>query len=104
MKQFSAKTLCISLIRGYRMLISPLFPPVCRYQPTCSQYMIDAIRQYGVLRGGWLGVRRLLRCHPFHEGGYDPVPQGLYSIGKSSLADIVAEADVSSHPKKTPKS
>ena len=68
------KTLLIWLIRGYRLLISPLFPPSCRFQPTCSQYAIQAIERFGALKGGWLAIKRILRCHPFHPGGYDPVP------------------------------
>ncbi len=68
------KTLIIWLIRGYRRFISPLFPPTCRFQPTCSQYAIEAIATYGTIKGCWLAVTRVLRCHPFHPGGYDPVP------------------------------
>jgi uncharacterized protein len=68
------KPLLIGLIRGYRLLISPLYPPTCRFQPTCSQYAIEAIAQHGTLRGSWLATQRILRCHPFHPGGYDPVP------------------------------
>ena len=63
----------IALLRGYKLVISPLLPSACRYYPTCSEYMIEAIRKYGVLKGTWLGLKRLGRCHPFHEGGYDPV-------------------------------
>ncbi len=62
------------LIRGYQRAISPLLPPACRYQPTCSQYAIEAIAGHGALRGGWLALRRLGRCHPGRAGGYDPVP------------------------------
>ncbi|WP_287280721.1 membrane protein insertion efficiency factor YidD [Okeania sp. SIO2G5] len=80
------------MIRGYRMVISPLFLPVCRYQPTCSQYIIDAVQRYGVVRGGKLGLCRLLRCHPFHPGGYDPVPLGLYTVGKTSIEDIITDS------------
>jgi len=69
------KILLIWLIRGYRMFISPLFPPSCRYQPTCSQYAIQAIERFGPWRGSWMGICRILRCHPFHPGGYDPVPE-----------------------------
>jgi putative membrane protein insertion efficiency factor len=68
------KRLLIGLIQGYKLLISPLLPPACRFQPTCSTYAIEAIERFGIFRGGWLAVRRILRCHPFHPGGYDPVP------------------------------
>ncbi|MCI5149201.1 MAG: membrane protein insertion efficiency factor YidD [Candidatus Electrothrix sp. MAN1_4] len=61
------------LIKGYRYCISPLFPPSCRYMPTCSEYAVEAIARYGALRGGWLSLSRILRCHPFASGGYDPV-------------------------------
>lgn len=69
------KWLLLALIRFYRRFISPAFPPCCRYTPTCSQYALEAIERYGAFRGGWLALRRLLRCHPFHKGDYyDPVP------------------------------
>jgi uncharacterized protein len=67
------KVVLISLIRAYKLVISPLLPPSCRFTPTCSEYAIQAIQKYGALRGFYLGVRRILRCHPFHAGGYDPV-------------------------------
>jgi hypothetical protein len=63
----------IAALKGYKLLLSPLLPSACRYRPTCSEYMLDAVEQYGVLRGVWLGLKRLGRCHPFHQGGYDPV-------------------------------
>ncbi len=64
----------IGLIRFYQRVISPLFPPSCRYTPSCSQYTLEAVTKYGAARGLFMGGRRLLRCHPFHPGGYDPVP------------------------------
>ena len=64
----------IACIRFYQRYISPLFPPTCIYTPTCSEYALQAVRKYGFLRGGLMAVKRILRCHPFHEGGYDPVP------------------------------
>jgi hypothetical protein len=67
------KSALIYLLRAYQVLISPLLPPACRFTPTCSEYAIEAVRQYGALRGFYLATRRLLRCHPFHPGGYDPV-------------------------------
>ncbi len=62
------------LIRGYQLAISPALPRACRFSPTCSQYALEAIQRYGALRGAWLAARRLARCHPFHPGGFDPVP------------------------------
>ena len=61
-------------IRIYQLCISPLFPSSCRYYPTCSSYAMEAITKYGPFKGFYLGFKRILRCHPFHEGGYDPVP------------------------------
>lgn len=68
------KRLIIALIRGYQRYLSPLTGPSCRFHPTCSHYTLEAVERYGALRGGWMGFRRILRCHPFHPGGYDPVP------------------------------
>jgi putative membrane protein insertion efficiency factor len=67
------KKILILSIKFYRLFLSPLKPPTCRFVPTCSQYAIMAIDKYGALRGGWMALKRILRCHPFHSGGYDPV-------------------------------
>jgi putative membrane protein insertion efficiency factor len=68
------KYLFIGIIRFYQLAISPYLPKTCRYYPTCSQYGIQAFRKYGVMKGFWLTMKRISRCHPWHEGGYDPVP------------------------------
>lgn len=68
------KKLFLFLIRFYRRYISPLKRPCCRFIPTCSQYALEAVEKYGALKGSWLALRRLLRCHPLCKGGYDPVP------------------------------
>ncbi|MBF0162279.1 MAG: membrane protein insertion efficiency factor YidD [Magnetococcales bacterium] len=68
------KTVLLGLIRAYQLLLSPLLPRSCRFFPSCSDYAMEAIARHGSLRGGWLAFRRLLRCHPFHPGGLDPIP------------------------------
>ena len=70
------KHVLIALVRFYQKYISPLTPPTCRYVPTCSQYALEALQKYGALKGGWLAIKRICRCHPFHKGHdfYDPVP------------------------------
>jgi hypothetical protein len=68
------KSILIVMVRAYQMGISPYIGPHCRYTPTCSAYFIEAVEKYGALKGSWLGIRRILRCHPGRPGGYDPVP------------------------------
>ena len=69
------KRALLKAIRFYQTAVSPLFPPRCRFIPTCSQYALEAVEKYGAWKGGWLAFRRFFRCHPFHKGGwYDPVP------------------------------
>ncbi|AIF66486.1 MULTISPECIES: membrane protein insertion efficiency factor YidD [Bacillaceae] len=64
----------LALIRFYRRFISPVTPPSCRFYPTCSQYGLEAIKRYGAWKGGWLTIKRIAKCQPFHRGGFDPVP------------------------------
>ncbi len=68
------KTILLYLIKFYRKFISPCFPPTCRFAPTCSAYALESVTKYGVIKGSYLSIRRILKCHPFHKGGYDPVP------------------------------
>ncbi|HET7922777.1 MAG TPA: membrane protein insertion efficiency factor YidD [Gammaproteobacteria bacterium] len=75
------RSLLIALIRAYQLVISPLLGPRCRFYPSCSAYAIEAIAQHGALRGGWLSLKRLLRCHPLHPGGVDPVPGARHDHG-----------------------
>jgi len=77
-----AKFGALQLLRTYKWAISPMFPAACRYVPTCSEYAMEAVERYGALRGGWMALGRLLRCHPFAQGGYDPV---LRAAGEDSL-------------------
>ena len=74
---FTMKKAVLCLIHIYRRYFSPFLPPSCRFYPTCSQYAQEAIDRYGLFKGGWLSVKRLLKCHPFHPGGYDPVESAL---------------------------
>jgi putative membrane protein insertion efficiency factor len=68
------RRIIIQLIHGYQYLISPLIPPSCRFSPSCSHYACEALAKHGVVKGGWLSVKRLLRCNPWNPGGYDPTP------------------------------
>jgi putative membrane protein insertion efficiency factor len=69
------KKIALLLIRFYQLAISPHYPPCCRYYPSCSSYALEAVEKHGFLKGSFMALRRLLRCHPFHAGGYDPVPE-----------------------------
>ena len=71
------KTLALWTLWTYKRWVSPLFPPSCRYVPTCSEFAVEAVERFGLLRGGYMATWRLLRCHPFVKGGYDPVRSGL---------------------------
>ncbi len=71
------KTLFLLIIKFYRKCISPLFPPTCRFTPTCSTYAYEAISKYGALKGGYLSAKRILKCNPLFRGGYDPVPDDV---------------------------
>lgn len=68
------RKLFLGLIRIYQQYISPVLPPTCRFAPSCSRYTYEAIAKYGVVKGGFLGLKRIIKCHPFHPGGYDPLP------------------------------
>ena len=70
----AARKALVGLVQVYRLVISPLFPPSCRYYPTCSAYALGAIRAHGPIRGGWLALKRIGKCHPWGPGGHDPVP------------------------------
>jgi putative membrane protein insertion efficiency factor len=65
----------LAIIRFYQLVISPLKPPTCRFYPTCSHYGLEAVQRFGAFKGGWLTIKRILKCHPFHQGGMDPVPE-----------------------------
>lgn len=68
------KHVALAMIRFYKRFLSPMLPPSCRFEPTCSVYTYQAIEKYGVIKGGWMGAKRIARCHPLNPGGYDPVP------------------------------
>ena len=93
----AAKRAALFLIKGYRYSISPLLGQHCRYYPSCSSYTYLAIERYGVLHGSWLGVKRLLRCHPWHEGGYDPVPEQNASLHQACCHTEKQQHDINPH-------
>jgi len=77
------RKILIGIIRIYQYAISPYLPPHCRYTPTCSAYAVEAITEFGILRGSWMAMKRIGRCHPWHEGGYDPLPEKEHKSHKS---------------------
>ena len=81
-----AQRVTLQVLRGYKAIISPLFPPACRYVPSCSEYAMEAVARFGVVRGGWLSLGRLLRCHPLVKGGYDPVVKRASNCEEMSSA------------------
>ena len=91
MKRGPVARLLLTVIRFYRTAISPALPPSCRYTPSCSAYAVEAIEIHGAGRGSWLALRRLLRCHPFHAGGHDPVPSPVPSAEKVSGEKVSGE-------------
>jgi len=90
-----ARSIVLNLLRAYKCTVSPLFLPACRYVPTCSEYAMEAVERYGIARGGWLAMKRLLRCHPFVKGGFDPVVKlDDYNTARSAVlpvSHVVAE-------------
>lgn len=77
---YKMKTILVFLIRIYKKSISPYLPPSCRFTPTCSEYALEAVNRFGVLKGGWLSIKRVCKCNPFHKGRYDPVPKNRSKI------------------------
>src|SRR5690606_28729770 len=84
------KALLMMLVRAYRLAISPLFPPRCRFLPSCSDYALQAVERHGALAGGWLALRRFARCHPFSQGGIDEVPERLDEAGPGPDAGLAS--------------
>jgi len=80
--------LVLATLRAYRRLVSPMLPPRCRFEPSCSAYAVEAVERHGAGRGSWLALRRVARCHPFHPGGYDPVPSSARSGAPRAEASL----------------
>ncbi len=82
------RTALVAVLTAYQRIVSPLLPPACRFHPTCSEYFRQAVLAHGALRGSWLGVRRLAKCHPFHPGGFDPVDPGKFRSMESRWKNV----------------
>jgi len=78
-----AARVLLGVVRGYQLMLSPILGGSCRYEPSCSRYMAEAVRRHGAASGGWMGLKRLARCHPFGSSGLDPVPDHLASLSPS---------------------
>jgi uncharacterized protein len=87
--RYLVQRVVLQMLRAYKWAISPLFPPACRYVPTCSEYAMEAVERYGVFRGGLMALARLLRCHPFARGGYDPVRANCFERARLQAAPCV---------------
>ena len=92
-----ATTILLALLRGYKWVLSPMFPPSCRYVPSCSEYAAEAVERHGTLRGAAMAIGRLLRCHPFARGGFDPVPSKWGLIRPSSRERLSAHKHILEH-------
>jgi uncharacterized protein len=90
MRDFGKRVL-LGMLRGYKWAISPLFPPACRFVPTCSEYAMEAVERFGALRGGWMAVGRVLRCHPLARGGHDPVVRRELGAGEQAVVETSFE-------------
>jgi putative membrane protein insertion efficiency factor len=97
MRQFP-KFVVLQLLRGYKWAISPLLPPACRFIPTCSEYAQEAVERYGALRGAWMATLRLLRCHPFSRGGYDPVERNVQCVQPPHFSHKMLEIGPPTYP------
>lgn len=86
MRRDVGRVVGVSVIRGYQRWISRFLPPSCRFTPSCSEYALEAIERHGIARGSWFALLRILRCHPFHPGGYDPVPDRRPESGRPKVA------------------
>ena len=95
--KYWARQFLIILLRGYKWLISPLFPPSCRYVPTCSEYAVEAVERFGVVRGTLMAGWRVLRCHPFVQGGYDPVVKNASGVPNQGFETCPKEGPFAAH-------